>query len=249
MISRFWTTATTFVALTFLSPLFAQVVGSLTPVLVGSTGNFSLSGNIMLSASTGECVVPTWYNANMILTQGFQQPTANSALALTSTIVFANSSCVGANDGTATLNVYGGTSPFAFTWSGDPADSLQSVDSLSPGTYTVTVTDAGGLQSAQTFTITENTGLCGVHVYSGLTPNGDGHNDLWLIDYLELFIPNTVHIYNRWGVLVWDGVDYDNVNVVWNGTDANGNELVDGTYYYLIEAGGSALKGWVELSH
>lgn len=230
--------------------LSAQVtVGSITPVLIGSTGNFSIAGGMMLSASTGEPMVPTASSGNFILTQGFQQPSANGTLALNASLVYTNASCAGSTDGLASVTATGGTGPYTYTWTSSANDSTSSVSGLAPGTYTVTVTDAGGLTVTQSFTILDGTGICGIHVYSGLTPNGDGHNDFWLVDYLDLFQPNNVMIYNRWGILVWQGINYDNVNVVWNGRTDGGDELPDGTYFYVIEVGNQSMKGWVELSH
>jgi gliding motility-associated-like protein len=236
-------------ALLLSAPANAQTVGTITPVLVGSTGNFSINGGIMLSSSTGEVMVPTATSSSLILTQGFQQPSANGSLSLNATLVFTNTSCLGAGDGAAIVTPTGGSAPYSYTWSSSASDTFAVNDSLAPGSYTVTVTDAAGLSTTRTFTISETNGLCGVHVYSGLTPNGDGHNDTWQIDYLELFLPNTVYIYNRWGVQVWKGDNYDNNSVVWNGNDQSNAVLPDGTYYYVIEVGQQSMKGWVEISH
>ncbi|HEU4717296.1 MAG TPA: gliding motility-associated C-terminal domain-containing protein [Bacteroidia bacterium] len=226
----------------------AQTIGSISPVLVGSTGNFSSNGGLMLSSSTGEVIVPTTANGAYILTQGFQQPSSVNALVLNAFIDTISSSCAGANDGEAIVHPAGGTGPYAYAWSTN--DTTASIDSLSPGTYSVTVSDAGGLTTTQTFTITENNGLCGVHVYHGLTPNADGHNDIWIIDHLDLYLPNHVTVYNRWGMLVWQGDNYDNQKVFWDGKAKDGSPLTDGTYFYVIEVDGySPMNGWVELSH
>jgi gliding motility-associated-like protein len=238
-------------ALLFDTTCNAQVtVGSITPVLVGSTGNFSSAGGFVLSSSTGEPMVPTASNGSYILTQGFQQPSPNGALALNANLVSANASCAGSNDGFGTVSPAGGSAPYSYQWSNNPNDSLPTNDSLPPGTYTVTITDAGGLVVTQTFSIADGTGICGLQPYSGLTPNNDGHNDLWIIDYIDLHLPNTVMIYNRWGIRVWKGDNYDNKNVVWDGTSSiDGKALPDGTYYYIIEVTGGSMQSWVELSH
>lgn len=229
--------------------MYAQAPGSLSPVLIGSSGNYSTNGNLSISSSVGECIVPTVQNGPIILTQGFQQPSASGVLSLNSTLVYYNATCLGANDGVASLTVTGGTAPYSYVWTSGPGDSLATNDSLAPGTYTVTVTDAGNLSQSHTFTVIDGTDICNVHVYSGFTPNGDGQNDLWIIDYLELHQPNEVEIYNRWGNLVWSGTNYDNVNVVWNGKTQGGEELPDGTYYWIIKEGNGTMKGWVEMSH
>ena len=227
----------------------AQQIGSITPTVIGSSGNYSTNGNISISSTTGECIVPTVQNGPIILTQGFQQPSANGTLSLNSTLVYYNATCLGANDGAATMSVTGGSAPYSYVWSTSTGDTLATNDSLVPGTYTVTVIDAGNLSQSHTFTILDGTDICGIHVYSGFTPNSDGENDLWIIDYIDLHAPNTVEIFNRWGQLVWSGENYDNTNVVWDGKSQQGEALPDGTYYYVIKEGTAVMKGWVELTH
>ncbi|MCB0521638.1 MAG: T9SS type A sorting domain-containing protein [Saprospiraceae bacterium] len=55
-----------------------------------------------------------------------------------------NATCGNTQDGTATVQVVGGTSPFTFAWSGTVIQSTQTITGLSPGTYVVTVSDANG---------------------------------------------------------------------------------------------------------
>ena len=67
--------------------------------------------------------------------------------------------CNGADDGSIDLTVSGGTSPYVYSWT-KTADALYSsssedISDLSPGTYQVSVTDANGCSSDQTFTISE----------------------------------------------------------------------------------------------
>jgi len=224
-------------------------VGSITPVLVGSGGNYSSNGNITLSSSVGECIVPTVQNGPIILTQGFQQPSANGTLSLNTTLAYYNATCLGAANGVATVTVTGGSAPYTYAWSTGAGDSLATNDSLAPGTYSVTVTDAGNLSQTQTFTVVDGTEICDIAVYNGFTPNGDGFNDFWIIDYIDLHLPNTVTIYNRWGYEVWGKENYDNSSVVWDGKTESGDELPDGTYYYVITMANATTKGWVEITH
>lgn len=90
-------------------------------------------------------------------------------------------------------------------------------------------------------------------IYNGITPNGDGDNDEWWIDGIISFPENNVNIFNRWGTNVWGKNGYDNKNVVWNGTNQKGQELPDGTYYYIIEIhtgdGTKTCSGWIEITH
>lgn len=65
-----------------------------------------------------------------------------------------------------------------------------------------------------------------------ITPNFDGKNDLFIINYLELIYPNCkVTIFNRWGSLIFESVGYEDP---WDGT-YNGEALPMGTYFYKIE--------------
>lgn len=120
-------------------------------------------------------------------------------------------------------------------------------------TYTMTATNAAGCSSSlytSVFVTTCDSSLTNsLHVYSGITPNNDGQNDLWIIDGIDQYPASTISIYNRWGKLVWKKSNYDNVNIVWNGTDQDGNALPDGTYYYLINTAAFQVTDWVELSH
>jgi gliding motility-associated-like protein len=68
---------------------------------------------------------------------------------------------------------------------------------------------------------------------SGITPNGDGINDTWIIDYIDLYPNNVVEVYSRWGDLLYRAEGYDN-NDPWDGF-FNGKELPVGTYYYIVE--------------
>lgn len=72
-----------------------------------------------------------------------------------------------------------------------------------------------------------------VKIYSGFSPNDDGVNDRWIIDNIELFPNNVVHIFNRWGQVVYEQKSYHSGNA-WDGT-YEGKKLPVGTYYYTID--------------
>jgi gliding motility-associated-like protein len=96
--------------------------------------------------------------------------------------------------------------------------------------FTVSVTDQNGCMATDSIFVEV---LPELVITSGFTPNGDGTNDLWIIDNIELFPEMVVHVYNRWGVEVFESQGY-NANIAWDGT-YNGTILPSGTYYYAIE--------------
>lgn len=189
------------------------------------------------------------------LTQGFQQPDNGLVVSTEGGIV--NSSCKGANNGRVTIKVINATGLVDFTITSPTPiqiindikeDSSAVFKDLAPGVYTYKAKD-DKQEVSRTFTITENQIDCKLdQIYNGITANGDGINDSWIIDSISHFNPNTVSIFNRWGNRVWTADNYDNINVVWKGANQNENPLPGGTYFYIIEAGAEIRKGWVELT-
>ena len=120
--------------------------------------------------------------------------------------------------------------------------------------FILKVTDLNGCVAYDTIKInTETNGCDSVKLYNGFTPNGDGKNDFWEIDGIKNFDTNSVHIFNRWGTVVWEAANYDNEKVVWKGESKSTNtQLPDGTYYYLINTtknnNTNSKKGWVEIT-
>ncbi len=69
---------------------------------------------------------------------------------------------------------------------------------------------------------------------NAITPaNKDGFNDTWLIPYAYNNASVNVEVFNRWGQLVYNQYAYDNA-AGWDGRNNNGDDLPDGTYYYII---------------
>ncbi|MFV8338095.1 gliding motility-associated C-terminal domain-containing protein [Flavobacterium sp. LB3P21] len=81
---------------------------------------------------------------------------------------------------------------------------------------------------------------CVLKVFNAVSPNGDGLNDVFYIGGIECYPNNTVVIYNRWGVKVFDAQGYDNINRVFRGisegrdTISQPEGLPAGTYFYSI---------------
>jgi gliding motility-associated-like protein len=93
-----------------------------------------------------------------------------------------------------------------------------------------------------------------VNIYNAMSPNGDGLFDFFNIENIEdtdCYPSNSVEIYNRWGVLVYDVQNYDNSSKAFRGvsegraTVNQSAELPTGTYFYIIQyttADGSAVN-------
>jgi gliding motility-associated-like protein len=109
----------------------------------------------------------------------------------------------------------------------------------SPGTYQVvlTITAADGCESsyALNYTIYPED----VIIPNVFSPNGDGSNDLFVIENGE-FTRNQLEIYNRWGQIIYEAKDYRNS---WRA-----NDVPEGTYYYVFTlASGKDYTGHVTI--
>lgn len=64
-----------------------------------------------------------------------------------------------------------------------------------------------------------------------ISPNGDGLNDVWELDFIPLLYPNaSVDIFNEWGQQLFSSEGYTSP---WDGT-YNGSDVPDGSYFYVI---------------
>ncbi len=150
------------------------------------------------------------------------------------------------------LNAYGGET---YSWSsstqitGDLTDSLTSAVISTPEDFYVEIIDVNGCVYRDTISITLlPSDSCFVETYNAFSPNNDGMNDFWFIDGIEGFPENEVYIYNRWGDAMIKFVNYNNSDVIWDGTRTNGKKVPAGTYFYVVNVGGSQDQaGWVQI--
>uniref|UniRef100_UPI00278BC366 choice-of-anchor L domain-containing protein n=1 Tax=Flavobacterium aerium TaxID=3037261 RepID=UPI00278BC366 len=76
----------------------------------------------------------------------------------------------------------------------------------------------------------------------GISPNNDGLNDKFDLTGLGV---RHLSIFNRYGTKVYS---YSNYTDQWHGQSEKGNELPDGTYYYVIEKSTGSETGWVYIN-
>lgn len=84
-----------------------------------------------------------------------------------------------------------------------------------------------------------------------ITPNGDGINDTWNLEFLANYPDHHITIYNRDGVVVFEATNYQND---WDGTGTTTSgyishfNLANGVYTYVIDLGNKEiLKNWIEI--
>ncbi len=80
-----------------------------------------------------------------------------------------------------------------------------------------------------------------------ITPNGDGKNDLFVLQGLDSYPGNKLKIYDRAGRIVYSVTNYKND---WNGM-INGRLLNEDTYYFVLELGNNwaLVRGFISIIH
>ena len=117
--------------------------------------------------------------------------------------------------------------------------------------------DACGNQGSAKQYITVQESVLNPEMPTGITPNGDGLNDAFVIkgigppvnpepgeihcDWLE---DTKMRVINRWGSLVFE---YDNYRNEWEGTNESGEDLPQGTYFVVFEALGESFSTYLDL--
>ena len=81
-------------------------------------------------------------------------------------------------------------------------------------------------------------------IQKGISPNNDALNDFF---DLRLMNVQQLEIFNRYGTKVYSKMDYTNE---WIGQSDTGNELPDGTYYYVIDFKNNqpSKTGWIYIN-
>ncbi|MFN0032869.1 MAG: Ig-like domain-containing protein, partial [Flavobacteriales bacterium] len=84
-------------------------------------------------------------------------------------------------------------------------------------------------------------------VPAGFSPNGDGVNDVLIIQDIEYFPENTLTIFNRWGNIVYEKEGYNNTEAWAGETEAGGvvvgSKVPEGTYFYVLDPGPNSIPG------
>jgi gliding motility-associated-like protein len=156
-----------------------------------------------------------------------------------------NTTDANSKDGYINLTVNGGVPSYTYVWNRDTNTigdtyvrdlnfnaNSEDLSNLDGGYYYVTVTDLYGCVAKDSILVKEP--KTKFKVPDGISPNGDTHNDVYLIGSIEKYPDNHVDIYNRWGSKVFSIDGYNNADKSWRGQNNSGNDLPEGTYYVVI---------------
>ncbi|WP_339841525.1 gliding motility-associated C-terminal domain-containing protein [uncultured Maribacter sp.] len=123
-----------------------------------------------------------------------------------------------------------------------PNDGFEGTDSVD---YTVCDTMGNCDTASVDITVTNNNPTppeeLAIEVNQMVTPNGDGRNEFLFIRGVDKIQRSSLKIFNRWGVAVYEGENYNNQNNVFDGRSRGRSTLgVDdylpaGIYFYIFD--------------
>ncbi len=132
--------------------------GSATATPSGGTAPYTYSWSSGATSATASNLPAGTFNLTVTDSKGCTYSTVvtiTQPLLLTSTISSStNVSCFGGSNGSATVSVSGGTTPYTYTWTGT-GNTSATATGLTAGTYTTVVTDNLGCSTSSTVIITQ----------------------------------------------------------------------------------------------
>lgn len=167
--------------------------GAVALTVTGGTGSYSYSWNTgAVSSSVSNLPAGTYTatvtDANNCITTVSATVNNNGGLPVTG--IASNVSCNGGTNGSATISVSGGTTPYTYSWS--TGANTAAINGLTAGGYAVTVTDASGCAATASVTVaqpgqltpavTATNTLCGTangSVSATVTGGTGNYNYLW----------------------------------------------------------------------
>jgi gliding motility-associated-like protein len=104
-----------------------------------------------------------------------------------------------------------------------------------PGVYVIklTVVNSAGCEDVDYYKI-EIPKIKRIYDPTGVTPNGDGINDVLEIPLIG-YDAARMFVFDRWGVIVKE-VEMLGSKIIWDATDKNGNPVQEDAYVYRIDA-------------
>jgi gliding motility-associated-like protein len=134
--------------------------------------------------------------------------------------------------------VDGGVPPYSYLWSGKDTNSVYI--NVPEGNISLQITDAKQCMIDTLFRVD----CKDFSIPQLITPNKDGINDRWVIDFFSFYPKVQVFVYNRWGKNVFESsIPYMD--------DWDGGGVPSGTYYYLIypDQNIQPLSGFLEIQN
>lgn len=207
------------------------------------TSNISITGTTVTILNTGPATIRATQLGNADYNAATPVEVSFNVVKGTQTISFENPGPFSRYAGEATLTATS-SSGLPVTFSAyEPTVALLTDDNKliikGLGTIKVTASQAGNelylpASPVEQNVLIQTAGKSQLLVIQALSPNGDGINDVFIIEGIKAYPENQLKIVNRSGQLVYEQKGYNNEQVVFAGKSNGGDKLPDGTYYYSL---------------
>jgi gliding motility-associated-like protein len=235
-----------------------EVSESIASVVTPITVPTGYAANLAFSNATANSATLTWTSSNGAARAVFLKAGSTGAPAVAQgTTYSANSSFglgtqVGTNgwyciyNGTGnTVNITGLSASTTYRtivleYNGSAGTEAYNLSRYNTATVTTTAAPALFLTTNQKHLLMEQDALTDnatpeLNIHQGLSPNGDGDNDVFTIDGIGAYPLNTVKVMNSNGDVIYSATGYDNYLKAFDGHSANGTLQKAGTYFYSLE--------------
>ena len=128
---------------------------------------------------------------------------------------------------TVTLSTDSGTGPFQYSIDGGTYSSQESYSGIKGGKHTAYVVDTKGCAGEAPFYLEYLDVIPPIF----FTPNGDGENDTWEVENLQMYPEADVYIFDRYGKLI---TRYKGSEPGWDGT-YRGKPQPSTDYWFIIK--------------
>jgi gliding motility-associated-like protein len=133
------------------------------------------------------------------------------------------------NEGAIVATATGGSSPFTYLWNTTIPQTTSQINNLTPGFYSVTVTDGSGCTGTAEYFLS-GAACCEAFMPNVFSPNGDGLNDKFRPVSAANIDVIAFRILDRWGNQVYNSLD---IFAGWDGR-VNNVDADNGSYYYIF---------------
>jgi gliding motility-associated-like protein len=217
-------------------------------------GTFSSTGGLSLNGTTGEINIPNSTPGVYTITYAIAANTATCQVTGTNStqIMIIPPVTIELTGGCESVNYILTANPVngsfvpetaSYSWqnaAGIEVGTTQSIRVTEVDVYTVTITvDGCSTESPLPFDVTS----VSCEIQKGISVNNDGLNDTFDLSGYDV---KKLTIFNRLGMKVYSRNNYVDE---WGGNSDDGDELPDGTYYYVIEQRSGTVKtGWIYIN-
>ncbi len=218
--------------------LVGNVTNSITRLYFQPCANASLAYSLERNPPKVTYNAPGVYNVSLILDEGLptQQTVCKDVVVFNNPVISLGSDTTLLPGTSIELNPGNGFE--LYNWS--TGENTSSIVVSYPGNYIVVVTDTNGCTATSNITIS-----VAFYIPKFFTPNGDGINDRWEIEYFQTNPGATIGIFDRFGKKL---ASYRGDNPGWDGT-YQGKQMKADSYWYVIsfDDGSKSKTGYVAI--